>query len=311
MEICIKVYLLDGTEHFVIEETNAGEKSIMKNEEAFPDNLLSLLYLDMESWDRRFAKAEEKLRNGGTAKIAIDLLNDLMLEHIYFALPRFRWDETCDGDAAADALARMWDELAQTREQSLQIFREVLSDTNGKEGAGKRLRQLHDSGAEHFAFGPLTVRFEPVWSDDFAEVLYPDSLHDLVDFSLRQCVQRGLRMRVCKNCGRYFAVTGHGGTEYCDRVFDSKGRTCKEVGAMRQYAITHAGDEVWKDYRREYKKRFARMRAGKLSSEDFYAWSKEAQEKKAAYDSGALVREAFLDWLAQSVSRELNKEDRH
>lgn len=310
METCIKVYLLDGIEHFVIEETNAEDKSTMKTEEAFPNNLLSLLYLDMEAWDKRFSTAREKLRNGDTSKVAVDLLNDLMREHIYFSLPRFRWDENCEGEAAADALARMWEELVQMREQVLQIFREVLSDMNGKEGAGKRLRQLHDSGAEHFAFGPLTIRFEPVWSDEFAEVLYPDSLHDLVDHSLRQCVQRGIRMRVCKNCGKYFAVTGHGATEYCDRVFDSKGRTCKDVGAMRQYAITHAGDETWKDYRREYKKRFARMRAGKLPSEEFYAWSKAAQEKKAAYDNGTLAREAFLNWLAQSVSRELKKEDR-
>ena len=42
-------------------------------------------------------------------------------------------------------------------------------------------------------------------------------------------------MRVCKNCGRYFAVAGHGGTEYCSRLFDSKGRTCKEIGAVTQW----------------------------------------------------------------------------
>ncbi len=31
-------------------------------------------------------------------------------------------------------------------------------------------------------------------------------------------------MRVCKNCLRYFAVTGKASTEYCDRICDSKGR---------------------------------------------------------------------------------------
>ena len=35
-------------------------------------------------------------------------------------------------------------------------------------------------------------------------------------------------MRTCKNCGRYFALTVHGSTEYCSRVFDARGRTCKE-----------------------------------------------------------------------------------
>lgn len=56
-------------------------------------------------------------------------------------------------------------------------------------------------------------------------------------------------MRTCKNCGRYFVLTVHGSTEYCRRVFDSRGRTCKAVGAMRQYLQSHAQDELLKIYR--------------------------------------------------------------
>ena len=57
-------------------------------------------------------------------------------------------------------------------------------------------------------------------------------------------------MRTCKNCGRYFALTVHGSTEYCSRVFDARGRTCKEVGAIRQYLQSHAQDELLKIYAR-------------------------------------------------------------
>ena len=60
-------------------------------------------------------------------------------------------------------------------------------------------------------------------------------MYDLIDCHLRECVRQEIRMRVCKNCGRYFAVAGHGGTEYCSRLFDSKGRTCKEIGAVTQW----------------------------------------------------------------------------
>ena len=52
--------------------------------------------------------------------------------------------------------------------------------------------------------------------------------------------------------------------EYCSRVFDSRGRTCKEVGAMRQYVQSHAQDELLKIYRREYMRRFAWIRVGKI-----------------------------------------------
>lgn len=85
-------------------------------------------------------------------------------------------------------------------------------------------------------------------------------------------------MRLCKNCKRWFAVTGHSGTEYCDRPFDEKGRTCKEIGAIAVWTKSKATDEVFKVYRREYKKRFGWIKAGKLEQEAFYVWSEKALE---------------------------------
>ena len=57
-------------------------------------------------------------------------------------------------------------------------------------------------------------------------------VYDLIDYHLRECIKREVKMRVCKNCGRYFALTGRTNTEYCSRPFDEKGRTCREVGAI-------------------------------------------------------------------------------
>ena len=76
--------------------------------------------------------------------------------------------------------------------------------------------------------------------------------------------QGNIKYYYCENCGKYFALTVHGSTEYCSRVFDSRGRTCKEVGAMRQYVQSHAQDELLKIYRREYMRRFAWIRVGKI-----------------------------------------------
>ena len=119
----------------------------------------------------------------------------------------------------------------------------------------------------------------------------------IIDYHLRECVKREVKMRVCKNCDRYFAVTGRVTTEYCSRPFDSKGRTCKEVGAIAQWTRSKKDDDVFKDYRREYKKRFARMKAGTLPPEEFYAWSKRAREKKAACEAGEISQEEFRKWL--------------
>ena len=98
----------------------------------------------------------------------------------------------------------------------------------------------------------------------------------------------------------YFAVTGKASTEYCDRVCDSKGRTCREIGAINTWTQRKQGDEVFKEYRREYKKRFARINAGKLTKSVFYAWSEEARKKKEDCDNGTITPEDFSRWLKES-----------
>ena len=59
------------------------------------------------------------------------------------------------------------------------------------------------------------------------------------------------------------------------------------------------GDDLFKLYRREYKKRFAWIKAGKISQEDFYVWSEQAREKKDACEAGAMSVEEFAAWLKQ------------
>jgi len=89
------------------------------------------------------------------------------------------------------------------------------------------------AGKELFQFLPQRISYELLYRETFAEILCPDTVYDLVDYHLRECLKREIKMRVCINCGRLFAVMGYGGTEYCDRPFDEKGCTCKEMGAFR------------------------------------------------------------------------------
>ena len=104
----------------------------------------------------------------------------------------------------------------------------------------------------------------------------------------------------CKNCGRYFAVMRHGATEYCGRVADERGRTCREVGAINTWTRSKRDDEVFKVYRREYKKRFAWIKAGRISDSQFYAWSEQAREQKKKCDEGIITEGEFQRWLKES-----------
>jgi transposase-like protein len=50
-------------------------------------------------------------------------------------------------------------------------------------------------------------------AEHIAEVLRPKDVHEIVEFLLRACVRREQRFRVCKNCGKNFALSGYTNTE--------------------------------------------------------------------------------------------------
>ena len=150
---------------------------------------------------------------------------------------------------------------------------------------------------QKFDFQPMKISFEFVEEKQFAEVLYPQNMYDLIDFSLRECIRQRIAMRTCKNCGRYFALTVHGSTEYCSRVFDSRGRTCKEVGAMRQYVQSHAQDELLKIYRREYMRRFAWIRVEKFSRKHVPRGVRKRRRKKRSARAAKISQRKFVQWL--------------
>ena len=73
---------------------------------------------------------------------------------------------------------------------------------------------------------------------------------------------------------------------------------CCEI-PERQYVQSRAQDELLKIYRREHKRRFAWIRAGKISQEAFSAWSKEAQKEKEKCENGEIDQKEFTKWLKQ------------
>ena len=155
-------------------------------------------------------------------------------------------------------LAHVPSNLATMQQQILRLFQTVLDASITDIDFSIRVQAYEQAPSlQKFDFQPLKISFEFVGEKQLAEVLYPQSMYDLIDFSLRKCAQEKIMMR-----------------------------TCKEVGATRQYLQSHVQDELLKIYRREYKRRFAWIRAGKISQEAFSAWSKDAQKE-------------FTKWLKQ------------
>lgn len=105
--------------------------------------------------------------------------------------------------------------------------------------------------------------------------------------------QHGVTVRRCKNCGRWFPQTGRVSAEYCERPVASGQQTCREAGAFQQWTKKQTDDPVFKAYRKEYKKRFAWIKAGRITDEQFYAWSEQAREMKKKCDREVITLEEF------------------
>ena len=315
-----KTYIDSGREYY--EYTNAADREqTIKKDFPFPESLMSLLYMDIWELEPITKKMDKALlsfyqsKDYNELKIVVAGLNELAPRHICFELLRLDWLkrlDMVDSTAPRDfpdllphkKISHLCSNIDTMQKQIKGLIAQALDMDGEKKSVSEKMVAYYNSEGSDtlntFQFQPQAMNFEVIDRKIFAEVLYPRDIYDLIDFHVRECVKREMKMRVCKNCLRYFAVTGKASTEYCDRVCDSKGRTCREIGAINTWTQRKQGDEVFKEYRREYKKRFARINAGKLTKSAFYAWSEEARRKKEDCDNGAIPPEEFSQWLKES-----------
>ena len=256
-----------------------------------------------------------RTREEKCARQFFPLLDELAELHIYFQLLRLDWRarlreaQRRNYENILDLLphkeiTHIPSNIHTIQNQVLGLIQKAL-DMDGRKGPlDKKLEDYYAREEREplkvFRFHPQLMDFERVEGQGFVEVLHPRSIYDLIDFSVRECVKQEIKMRVCKNCGHWFALTGRTNAEYCEVTRDRKGRTCKEIGAIALWNKNKSEDEIFKIYRREYKKRFAWIKAKRIDPAVFYEWSTKAREKKDACERGELTLEEFQAWLKQS-----------
>lgn len=69
---------------------------------------------------------------------------------------------------------------------------------------------------------------------------------------------------------------------------------------MQKWAKNSKKDLVFSEYRREYKRHFAWIKAGKITEEEFAAWAKQAKVKKHECDAEKISLNEFKAWLKNS-----------
>ena len=143
-----------------------------------------------------------------------------------------------------------------------------------------------------FCFKPIPVGFGPMGEDFCGTILYPNSIRDLINFALRDCVAQNIPVRRCRNCGRYFPIIGRVTAEYCSRPQPS-GKLRRNIAPVRKWTAGQKKDLVFQEYRREYKRHFAWIKAGKISEEQFAVWAKRAKTKKRDCDAEKISLDEF------------------
>ena len=135
------------------------------------------------------------------------------------------------------------------------------------------------------------------------EVLYPNTVCDLYNYLKAYCLRLPLPIHKCKNCGRYFVVTGNITQDYCTRLMEGSEKTCRQMGAVVQYQSRQMKNPATREFTRSYKAHNARVRYGTMTKAEFTAWSKEARAKRADCVAGKLSFEDFVAWLDSDKQR--------
>lgn len=317
-----KMYFSEGKEIFQYDAAGTQGVPSVQKELPFLESLLSFQELDCseltpmlqyitDNWSKLVAEGDMEARTNAMMK-----LGALASVHIYFQLLYVHcYDRQAtmsiknnrgnlEDQQMLDELRRLPELLPLYQKQIQRFFDLVLDvDTAGREPqlqASKNYTYDNPNDSGLFKFHPIPLSFEPVEYQKCSPVLYSASISDMIDYSLRSCVERGITVRRCKNCGRYFPQTGRVSAEYCERPVPKGQQRCREIGALKQWTKKQSDDPVFKAYRKEYKKRFAWIKAGRITDEEFYAWSEKAREEKKKCDRGIITLEEFKQWLAES-----------
>ena len=318
----VKMYFSEKREFFQCDASGIQGVPSVDREFPFLESLLTFLEMDCgeltpilqriaDRWSRLIAEFD---RDAGTE--AMVELGQLKSRHIYLELLYVRWYErfTRMGiykDRGSEEDQKMLEELRQLPDQlplyqkQVQRFFDLVLDVDSagrdpqKQASTKYFYDIPEDSTL-FRFHPIPLNFESVEAGWCSPVLYSASIPDMIDYSLRSCVERGITVRRCKNCGRWFPQTGRVSAEYCERPVPRGEQVCREIGAFKQWTKKQSDDPIFKAYRKEYKRRFAWIKAGRITDEAFYAWSEKAREEKQKCDRDIISLAEFQQWLKES-----------
>ena len=308
-----KMYFLEDGEFF--EYDTFGGQGSAATQIALPylESLLSFLEMNCTEWELLIQQAYENLdqflatQDAAYTDQMMRVLGELGEKHIYFKLLYLQWfwhkTNGCIEPELAEEMRQLPTQLSLYQKQAQKFLENILDVDRVDRNVQKNVRANYvfdqPRDADLFCFKPIPVSFGPVGEGDCGAILYPNTIHDIIDFSLRDCVAKNTPVRRCRNCGRHFPIIGRITAEYCSRP-QPTGKLCRNIAPVQKWAKNSKKDLMFSEYRREYKRHFAWIKAGKISEEQFAAWAKLAKAKKHECDAEKISLDEFKAWLKNS-----------
>ena len=213
-----KIFFQDDGEFF--EYDPFGFQGAAGTEKALPflESLLNFLELNPTDWEPLVQQAASDLgqfTSTGDATYSdhmMQTLGELGARHIYFQVLYLRYFERRVTKSLEPQMAEELRQLPtqlKAYQRQAQLFLERILDIDQ---VGRAVQQntkeafFFDQPRDDslFRFEPIPVSFGVIRDGGCGEILYPNIVRDLIDFSLRECVKREIPVRRCRNGGRSF-----------------------------------------------------------------------------------------------------------
>ncbi len=111
--------------------------------------------------------------------------------------------------------------------------------------------------------------------------LFPtNSLDNIVHIEFQKMLENNIKMKKCKNCGKYFILKGDYATDYCDRIPEGENTTCKRIATTKARKNKINSNPILQEFQKAYKRNYAKVSTRKISRNEFQIWVDEAIKKR-------------------------------
>ena len=193
-----------------LEQITGRKLPVTKTDLPLMESLIGFFYLDREVLDaisQRISKALRAYRPDGDFETFLNIRNgleELSGKNMFFKLLELDWrdrlhqaelhPESFQDFLPIKEIEELPSDVAERQQRMEEIFTCVLEFGLDKRSIAERMADFSSVKIQQdetsFPFSKLTVNYEWVSVAAVTEILYPESIYDLVDFYLRECIRR-------------------------------------------------------------------------------------------------------------------------